>query len=252
MSFNSNGPTPSKPVPDTELAWAAGFFDGEGWVGGTRHTSSRSVRIYISQTDRFALDRFRDAVDVGTVHGPLINESNRKRGIGGKPYWAFRAQRRADIKRVYERIGPWLGPLKRRQFAEAIDRLGPDYSKVCRKCGKEKTGTRSDNNSLRCVFCHRAGTQQVHLAGPSGRPLCGLSGLVHGSEHLTVTCLRCLNRGKQTHCKRGHEFTPENTYKWGGKRHCRMCRRTSILKAQSLHRSVASQVDRNRDHTSAA
>lgn len=27
-----------------------------------------------------------------------------------------------------------------------------------------------------------------------------------------------------THCKRGHEFTPENTYHYAGNRHCRMCR----------------------------
>ena len=29
---------------------------------------------------------------------------------------------------------------------------------------------------------------------------------------------------RQTHCKRGHEFTPENTYEHQGRRHCRRCR----------------------------
>lgn len=29
----------------------------------------------------------------------------------------------------------------------------------------------------------------------------------------------------QTHCKRGHEFTPDNTYENGGHRSCRICRR---------------------------
>ncbi len=28
-----------------------------------------------------------------------------------------------------------------------------------------------------------------------------------------------------THCKRGHEFTPENTYRYGGTRACRACAR---------------------------
>lgn len=32
------------------------------------------------------------------------------------------------------------------------------------------------------------------------------------------------NRSK-THCKRGHEFTPENTYVWNGHRTCLACRR---------------------------
>jgi len=29
----------------------------------------------------------------------------------------------------------------------------------------------------------------------------------------------------KTHCKRGHEFTPENTYRHGGQRHCRECKK---------------------------
>ena len=28
-----------------------------------------------------------------------------------------------------------------------------------------------------------------------------------------------------THCKRGHEFTPENTQRYGNRRHCKTCRR---------------------------
>lgn len=32
-------------------------------------------------------------------------------------------------------------------------------------------------------------------------------------------------RARQTHCKRGHEFTPENTYKWRTSRICRACAR---------------------------
>ena len=32
------------------------------------------------------------------------------------------------------------------------------------------------------------------------------------------------NRSK-THCPHGHEYTPENTYNSGGRRHCRKCRR---------------------------
>jgi hypothetical protein len=29
---------------------------------------------------------------------------------------------------------------------------------------------------------------------------------------------------RKTHCKNGHEFTPENTYEWRGSRHCNTCR----------------------------
>jgi len=37
------------------------------------------------------------------------------------------------------------------------------------------------------------------------------------------------NREK-THCKRGHEFTPQNTRIYRGRRHCRSCRRFYHLK----------------------
>ncbi|MGO3650436.1 HNH endonuclease signature motif containing protein [Agrococcus casei] len=30
---------------------------------------------------------------------------------------------------------------------------------------------------------------------------------------------------RKTHCKRGHEFTAENTYRWGSSRICRACKR---------------------------
>ena len=33
------------------------------------------------------------------------------------------------------------------------------------------------------------------------------------------------NQVRQTHCKRGHEFTPENTYNYHGQRLCRECNR---------------------------
>ena len=36
------------------------------------------------------------------------------------------------------------------------------------------------------------------------------------------------HQSQKTHCKRGHKFTPENTYTHGGRRHCRACRREDM------------------------
>ena len=33
-------------------------------------------------------------------------------------------------------------------------------------------------------------------------------------------------RPKPTHCRQGHEYTEDNTYAYGGRRHCRTCRNT--------------------------
>ena len=53
--------------------WAAGFFEGEGYVGVTHqtkpHKADRLV-LTICQVDRRPLDTFRDIFDVGTVRGP--------------------------------------------------------------------------------------------------------------------------------------------------------------------------------------
>lgn len=42
-----------------------------------------------------------------------------------------------------------------------------------------------------------------------------------------------------THCKRGHEFTPENTDTSGGQRHCITCRRIRNRIAARQRRAVA-------------
>ncbi|RKY17302.1 MAG: hypothetical protein DRQ55_16145 [Planctomycetota bacterium] len=39
-----------------------------------------------------------------------------------------------------------------------------------------------------------------------------------------------------THCDRGHEFTPENTYIHGGNRHCRDCRRLAQRRWRQRHK----------------
>lgn len=40
-------------------------------------------------------------------------------------------------------------------------------------------------------------------------------------------------RAKQTHCKSGHEFTPENTYTGSGGRSCRRCQVAAVSRYRS-------------------
>lgn len=61
---------------ETELAWAAGFFDGEGWSSKCS-VSQRSgwrghyPRLGLTQKDPRPLERFHRAIGgLGSIHGP--------------------------------------------------------------------------------------------------------------------------------------------------------------------------------------
>lgn len=57
-------------MDELELAWAAGFFDGEGYVGVVRDKRpgrTLKLNLYLEQVDRRPLDRFVAAVGCGRV-----------------------------------------------------------------------------------------------------------------------------------------------------------------------------------------
>lgn len=42
-----------------------------------------------------------------------------------------------------------------------------------------------------------------------------------------------LTNAGRTHCPRGHEYTPDNTYRANGRRYCRTCRSPVLMRAVS-------------------
>ncbi len=61
------------------------------------------------------LVRFRDAVGVGRIGGPALEDGKLLR------YW-WVASSRADVARTYEVLGPWLAGPKRAEFLRALSR----------------------------------------------------------------------------------------------------------------------------------
>jgi hypothetical protein len=106
-------------VDEHELAWAAGFFDGDGWAALSRQRGRRTgqpqARINQSSVDDVpeVLLRFRDAVGVGRIGGPKLED-------GREPLYWWVASSRADVEKTGELIGPWLSSQKRAQFARAV------------------------------------------------------------------------------------------------------------------------------------
>lgn len=104
-----------------ELAWAAGFFDGEGHAGLSRRDE---VRVYpqvsVTQIHRDTLERFQRAVGGrGKIYGPYFTKS----GVHGQYTWKVR--RFEDVQFVMCALWPWLHRVKREQFAGMIETVMP-------------------------------------------------------------------------------------------------------------------------------
>ena len=95
---------------DLELAWAAGFFDGEG----SFYSNGQYPRVSIAQRDPIVLERFRAAVQVGKVYGPY-----RERYI-----WQYAANGSANVGHIYTVLGPYLSATKKEQFQQVWERNG--------------------------------------------------------------------------------------------------------------------------------
>lgn len=106
-------------MDEHELAWAAGFFDGDGWAALVRDRRRRRGQPH-AQINQAGPDgvpevlvRFRDAVGVGRVAGPKIEKGRQDL------YW-WVASSRGEMTRVGALIGPWLSSEKRGQFINAV------------------------------------------------------------------------------------------------------------------------------------
>lgn len=100
-----------------DRAWAAGFFDGEGWVGlkaAGKDRPKRYAGVSITQLDREVLDRFHKIVEVGTVLGPYD-------AVGRKnPLHTWNVNGLDGLMKVFIVLKPWLGSIKHKQFIDAI------------------------------------------------------------------------------------------------------------------------------------
>ena len=100
-------------MTDVEIAWAAGFFDGEGCTTLARKGGNAHVRIVVMQKDPEVLHRFHAAVGVGAIY-----YHDRKSAC---PMWAWQTTNEADSRAVIELLRPYLGTVKREQADRCIE-----------------------------------------------------------------------------------------------------------------------------------
>ncbi len=110
---------------DTERAWAAGFFDGEGWVGPRfdhRPGRNPTLQLGIEQTDRRPLERFMAAVGAtGTV-----GQRGAPRAPNRRLLYRIHMGHQ-DTVRTMAALWPWLCEPKRDQYRESLRRLLAGY-----------------------------------------------------------------------------------------------------------------------------
>jgi hypothetical protein len=103
-----------------ELAWAAGFFDGEGWCG-LLHTQGRRTAQPHARVNQAGAEgvptvllRFREALDMGQIGGPYKKE-------GRIDLYRWEISSRGDVTRALERLSPHLGQVKLDQFTSTLE-----------------------------------------------------------------------------------------------------------------------------------
>jgi hypothetical protein len=99
----------------TELAWAAGFFDGEGSVCTRKRGGWRELWLQVPQSgDTETLYRFQRAVGIGKVCGPWQYRPNML------PSYRFDVRGKM-VEPVIKALWPYLSGPKRAQAEKAID-----------------------------------------------------------------------------------------------------------------------------------
>jgi hypothetical protein len=103
---------------ETEVAWAAGFFDGEG--NCAYYPDCRHFRMTIEQASvekPAVLVRFRKIVGCGRIGGPYTPPSRKKNWT---PVWRIACHNAADVQKVMDLLYPYLSSTKRKQYRQAL------------------------------------------------------------------------------------------------------------------------------------
>lgn len=105
-----------------ELAWAAGFFDGEGYVGikDLSKTYYTPPTLKLNNTDKDMIDRFHRAVGgVGKLRGPL-----KQQGIGTKPVYEWYTRKFEHVQAVIAMLYPFISQRRKSRMMSSLCSAG--------------------------------------------------------------------------------------------------------------------------------
>ena len=100
---------------ELDAAWAAGFFEGEGYIGLPNERRS-GMRLSLTSTDLDVLRRFASVVGCGVV----ATKPSQIRHY--KPAWRWELSYTPDVVRTLKRLSPYFGD-RRKATAEVAMRM---------------------------------------------------------------------------------------------------------------------------------
>ena len=99
------------------LAWAAGFFDGEGCIGCYYRTNGKTQKRYrllhisVGQKDREVLDRFKAIFGFGRIVQTQKNNG---------PFYHFAVDSFEKSQAIVAMLFPFLGTIKQQQISQSL------------------------------------------------------------------------------------------------------------------------------------
>lgn len=97
-------------MTDIELAWAAGFWDGEGNFNAYRKGNVYIIQANVNQIHLDTLERFRDAVELGRLYGPYPMSGGRS------DQYRWKATGIEDVSSLANKLRPYMCHHKVEQF----------------------------------------------------------------------------------------------------------------------------------------
>jgi hypothetical protein len=198
--------TMTEPTRSEQLAWAAGVFEGEGWIG---RRAKHSAELVVGMTDEDVIQRFHEVVGCGAI-------SVEWRKDGHKTLYRWHVARTSEVRVLLTAFLPWLGERRRRVALDVLAVL------------LENPGARALRT--RCPQGHPYDDANTYWYDKDG----------YRSRHC-MTCRRERARAQadarktlRTHCPQGHLYDEANTDwyvkdgSWG--RHCRACKQARAQK----------------------
>jgi hypothetical protein len=88
----------------TDIAWAAGLFEGEGSIHANSIKKRRYLMLNLSSTDEDVVRKFAAVIGCGKVYGPYYEKSK----PGKKPRFSWHTKSKADGIQAASLLEPFL------------------------------------------------------------------------------------------------------------------------------------------------